>query len=204
MFILPLHFSIFSNSPFLPHQFPNKERVRHTNRIRIDRLRRPVIYLLFHHRFIIYSQDTQNPYETSIFPLLHDCFSSESDSLKYTRKTWTRVLTGRELERLFWFWIVIMAKKRKSLATSLDEVDRTMYSTFCSAANSLSQLYSQALSHQKLSFLSGERHGLVFIISEFISNCMMICVVILSSDLLNPSFLKFHLCDFHFLSVCVC
>ncbi|KVI07239.1 hypothetical protein Ccrd_014418 [Cynara cardunculus var. scolymus] len=53
-----------------------------------------------------------------------------------------------------------MAKKRKSLATSLDEVDRTMYSTFCSAANSLSQLYSQAMSHQKLSFLSGERHGL--------------------------------------------
>ncbi|KAI3820314.1 hypothetical protein L1987_07859 [Smallanthus sonchifolius] len=53
-----------------------------------------------------------------------------------------------------------MAKKRKSLATSLDEVDRTMYSTFCNAANSLSQLYSQAVSQQKLSFLSGERHGL--------------------------------------------
>ncbi|KAI3672376.1 hypothetical protein L6452_38462 [Arctium lappa] len=53
-----------------------------------------------------------------------------------------------------------MAKKRKSLATSLDEVDRTMYSNFCNAANSLSQLYSQAISQQKLSFLSGERHGL--------------------------------------------
>ncbi|XP_076900552.1 uncharacterized protein LOC143554740 [Bidens hawaiensis] len=53
-----------------------------------------------------------------------------------------------------------MAKKRKSLATSLDEVDRTMHSTFCTAANSLSQLYSQAMAHQKLSFLSGERHGL--------------------------------------------
>ncbi|KAK9080799.1 hypothetical protein SSX86_000557 [Deinandra increscens subsp. villosa] len=53
-----------------------------------------------------------------------------------------------------------MGKKRKSLATSLDEVDRTMYSTFCNAANSLSQLYSQAMSQQKLSFLSGERHGL--------------------------------------------
>ncbi|XP_071703250.1 uncharacterized protein [Rutidosis leptorrhynchoides] len=53
-----------------------------------------------------------------------------------------------------------MAKKRKSLATSLDEVDRTMYSTFSNAANSLSQLYSQAMSQQKLSFLSGERHGL--------------------------------------------
>lgn len=56
-----------------------------------------------------------------------------------------------------------MAKKRKSLATSLDEVDRTMYSTFCNAANSLSQLYSQAMSQQKLSFLSGERHGLVYL-----------------------------------------
>ncbi|KAI7737075.1 hypothetical protein M8C21_008771 [Ambrosia artemisiifolia] len=53
-----------------------------------------------------------------------------------------------------------MAKKRKSVATSLDEVDRTMHSTFCSAANSLSQLYSQAMAHQKLSFLSGERHAL--------------------------------------------
>ncbi|KAK1406785.1 hypothetical protein QVD17_38393 [Tagetes erecta] len=53
-----------------------------------------------------------------------------------------------------------MTKKRKSLATSLDEVDRTMYSSFCNAANSLSQLYSQAMSQQKLSFLSGERHGL--------------------------------------------
>ncbi|KAF5779948.1 hypothetical protein HanRHA438_Chr11g0480531 [Helianthus annuus] len=62
-----------------------------------------------------------------------------------------------------------MAKKRKSLATSLDEVDRTMHSTFCSAANSLSQLYSQAMSHQKLSFLSGERHGLVEKLYQWIS-----------------------------------
>ncbi|KAK4740169.1 hypothetical protein R3W88_003866 [Solanum pinnatisectum] len=54
-----------------------------------------------------------------------------------------------------------MGKKRKSLASSLDEVDRTMYSTFCSAANSLSQLYTQAMNQQKLSFLSCERHGMV-------------------------------------------
>lgn len=46
------------------------------------------------------------------------------------------------------------------MATSLDEVDRTMYSTFCSAANSLSQLYTQAMNQQKLSFQTGERHGL--------------------------------------------
>ncbi|XP_054787471.1 uncharacterized protein LOC129293493 [Prosopis cineraria] len=53
-----------------------------------------------------------------------------------------------------------MAKKRKSIASSLDEVDRTMYASFCSAANSLSQLYTQAMNHQKLSFQAGERHGL--------------------------------------------
>ncbi|XP_022879585.1 uncharacterized protein LOC111397082 [Olea europaea var. sylvestris] len=52
-----------------------------------------------------------------------------------------------------------MAKKRKS-DSRLDEVDRTMYSSFCSAANSLSQLYSQAMHHQRLSFQAGERHAL--------------------------------------------
>ncbi|XP_047322644.1 uncharacterized protein LOC124926460 [Impatiens glandulifera] len=53
-----------------------------------------------------------------------------------------------------------MGKKRKSVATSLDEIDRTMYSAFCSAANSLSQLYTQAMHQQKLTFQAGERHGL--------------------------------------------
>ncbi|OVA09181.1 hypothetical protein BVC80_27g14 [Macleaya cordata] len=53
-----------------------------------------------------------------------------------------------------------MAKKRKSIATRLDEVDRTMYTTFCSAANSLSQLYTQAMNQQKLSFQAGERNGM--------------------------------------------
>ena len=62
-----------------------------------------------------------------------------------------------------------MAKKRKSAATSLDEVDRTMYASFCSAANSLSQLYTQAMNHQKLSFQAGERQGLVRILSLCLS-----------------------------------
>ncbi|GMI98071.1 hypothetical protein like AT4G09830 [Hibiscus trionum] len=53
-----------------------------------------------------------------------------------------------------------MSKKRKSDATRLDEMDRSMYNTFCSAANSLSQLYSQAMSHQRISFQAGERHAL--------------------------------------------
>ncbi|KAA8530962.1 hypothetical protein F0562_005671 [Nyssa sinensis] len=53
-----------------------------------------------------------------------------------------------------------MAKKRKSDATRLDEVDRTMYTAFCSGANSLSQLYTQAMNQQRLSFQAGERHAL--------------------------------------------
>ncbi|OMP12101.1 hypothetical protein COLO4_03467 [Corchorus olitorius] len=53
-----------------------------------------------------------------------------------------------------------MAKKRKSDATRLDEIDRSMYTSFCSAANSLSQLYTQAMNHQRLSFQAGERHAL--------------------------------------------
>ncbi|ONK80824.1 uncharacterized protein A4U43_C01F22180 [Asparagus officinalis] len=53
-----------------------------------------------------------------------------------------------------------MAKKRKSDANRLDEVERGMYSTFCSAANSLSQIYTQAMNQQKVSFQAGERHAL--------------------------------------------
>ena len=67
-----------------------------------------------------------------------------------------------------------MAKKRKSAATSLDEVDRTMYASFCSAANSLSQLYTQAMNHQKLSFQAGERQGLVRILSLSLSLSLFI------------------------------
>ena len=55
-----------------------------------------------------------------------------------------------------------MVRKRKTdAAPRLDEADRTLYSTFCGAANSLSQLYTQAMAQQKLSFQAGERHALV-------------------------------------------
>ncbi|XP_072993690.1 uncharacterized protein [Typha latifolia] len=53
-----------------------------------------------------------------------------------------------------------MGRKRKSDATRLDEVDRTLYSMFCSAANSLSQLHTHAMNQQKISFQAGERHAL--------------------------------------------
>ncbi|KAJ0969991.1 hypothetical protein J5N97_022868 [Dioscorea zingiberensis] len=53
-----------------------------------------------------------------------------------------------------------MSKKRKSEANLMEEVDRTMYSTFCVAANSLSHLYSLAVNQHKLAFHAGERHAL--------------------------------------------
>jgi len=69
-----------------------------------------------------------------------------------------------------------MAKKRKSIATTLDEVDRTMYASFCSAANSLSQLHMQALNHQKLSFQAGQRHGLVIHFFFFFITLLLSCL----------------------------
>ncbi|XP_064993520.1 uncharacterized protein LOC103985764 isoform X2 [Musa acuminata AAA Group] len=56
--------------------------------------------------------------------------------------------------------VLLMARKRKSEAMGLDEADRTLYSTFCAAANSLSQVYTQAMNQQKISFQAGERHAL--------------------------------------------
>ncbi|CAM8986582.1 hypothetical protein QQ045_007257 [Rhodiola kirilowii] len=53
-----------------------------------------------------------------------------------------------------------MAKKRKADASRLDEVDRNLYANFRSAANALSQLYSQTVTQQRLSFESGQRHAL--------------------------------------------
>ncbi|GFY94183.1 hypothetical protein Acr_09g0006290 [Actinidia rufa] len=53
-----------------------------------------------------------------------------------------------------------MAKKRKS-DSSLDEVDRSMYTSFCTAANSLSQLYTHSMNQQQHSFRAGQRHALV-------------------------------------------
>lgn len=55
-----------------------------------------------------------------------------------------------------------MGRKRKNEnSTRLDEADRTLYSTFRGAANALSQLYTQSMTQQKLSFQAGERHAMV-------------------------------------------
>lgn len=65
------------------------------------------------------------------------------------------------------FWIAgirlcgSMAKKRKSENAALDEVERSLYTSFCTAANSISQLYTQAQNQQKIAFQAGERHGVV-------------------------------------------
>ncbi|CAI5472520.1 unnamed protein product, partial [Closterium sp. Yama58-4] len=53
-----------------------------------------------------------------------------------------------------------MPKKRKSETPGLEDGDKTLFSSFCAAANSLSQLYSQAQNQQRVAFQSGERHAL--------------------------------------------
>ncbi|CAL9124008.1 unnamed protein product [Musa textilis] len=54
-----------------------------------------------------------------------------------------------------------MTRKRKTEEVApMDEADRTIYSTFRGAANSLSQLYTQAMHQQTLSFDAGGRHAL--------------------------------------------
>lgn len=62
-----------------------------------------------------------------------------------------------------------MGKKRKSEDTHLDEADRTIYSVFRGAANSLSLIYTQAMAQQELAFQTGERHALVFLLYRFLS-----------------------------------
>lgn len=53
-----------------------------------------------------------------------------------------------------------MAKRRRSENSGLDEVDRSLYTSFCHAANSISQLFTQAQQQQKVAFQSGQRIGL--------------------------------------------
>ncbi|MQL76866.1 hypothetical protein Taro_009262 [Colocasia esculenta] len=85
----------------------------------------------------------------------------------------SQILGCKEVRHWKFFPVLpLMAKKRKSVATRLDEVDRTMYSTFCSAANSLSQLYTQAMSQQKVTFQAGERHAMVGLVKALYPFCL--------------------------------
>jgi len=52
-----------------------------------------------------------------------------------------------------------MAKKRKSEYSGLDEVEKTLHTSFCTAANSISHLYTQAQHQQRHAFQAGERHA---------------------------------------------
>lgn len=111
------------------------------------------------------------PFSFPIVPSLwnekHAIYNREIDTpiyiYTYIYTPWTSLgfLSAYAKKIQFTFRVLRMAKKRKSDATRLDEVDRGMYTAFCSAANSLSQLYSQAVHQQRLSFQAGERHAMV-------------------------------------------
>lgn len=49
-----------------------------------------------------------------------------------------------------------MSKKRRSDSSGLDEFDSSFHISFCHAANSLSQLYTQAQQQHKMAFQSGQ------------------------------------------------
>lgn len=51
-------------------------------------------------------------------------------------------------------------KKRRSEAAGLEDVERTLHTSFCAAANSISHLYTQAQNQHKIAFQAGQRHAL--------------------------------------------
>ncbi|KAK1263859.1 hypothetical protein QJS04_geneDACA009475 [Acorus gramineus] len=53
-----------------------------------------------------------------------------------------------------------MNKKRRSDQARQEEMEKTMFGTFTNAANSLSQLYTQVFNYQKMTFKTGQQHGL--------------------------------------------
>lgn len=51
-------------------------------------------------------------------------------------------------------------KKRRSEGGGLEDVERSLHSSFCAAANSISHLYTQAQTQHKIAFQTGQRHAL--------------------------------------------
>ncbi|KAI5068381.1 hypothetical protein GOP47_0016726 [Adiantum capillus-veneris] len=51
-------------------------------------------------------------------------------------------------------------KKRRIEGRALEDVERTLHTSFCAAANSISQLYTQAQNQNKIAFHAGQRHAL--------------------------------------------
>ncbi|MCO5594900.1 hypothetical protein L7F22_048935 [Adiantum nelumboides] len=51
-------------------------------------------------------------------------------------------------------------KKRRLEGGGLEDVERTLHSSFCAAANSISHLYTQAQTQHKIAFQAGQRHAL--------------------------------------------
>ncbi|KAI5055819.1 hypothetical protein GOP47_0029340 [Adiantum capillus-veneris] len=51
-------------------------------------------------------------------------------------------------------------KKRRSEGGGMEDVERSLHTSFCTAANSISHLYTQAQNQQKVAFQAGQRHSL--------------------------------------------
>eukprot|EP00250_Pteridium_aquilinum_P001427 c11623_g1_i1 orf=87-473(+) len=51
-------------------------------------------------------------------------------------------------------------KKRRSEGGGLEDVERSLHTSFCAAANSISHLYTQAQNQHKIAFQAGQKHAL--------------------------------------------
>ena len=57
-------------------------------------------------------------------------------------------------------------KKRRTESSGLEDAERSLHASFCAAANSISHLYTQAQTQNKISFQAGQRHSLVSLEEE--------------------------------------
>eukprot|EP00249_Psilotum_nudum_P008245 c21138_g1_i1 orf=313-720(-) len=75
-------------------------------------------------------------------------------------------------------------KKRRSDACELEEVERSLHTSFCAAANSISQLYTQSQQQQRIAFQAGQRQSLEKL-NEWIQRQYQFGVALTTTDILN-------------------
>eukprot|EP00249_Psilotum_nudum_P016472 c25842_g2_i1 orf=362-865(-) len=75
-------------------------------------------------------------------------------------------------------------KKRRSESCGLEDVERSLHTSFCAAANSISQLYTQAQHQHRIAFQAGQRHSLEKL-CEWIQRQHQFGMVPATADILN-------------------
>eukprot|EP00249_Psilotum_nudum_P016475 c25842_g3_i1 orf=624-1037(-) len=87
-------------------------------------------------------------------------------------------------------------KKRRSESSGLEDVERSLHTSFCAAANSISQLYTQSQHQHRIAFQAGQRQSLEKL-CEWIQRQYQFGVAPATADILNylKNELDFMSCD---------